>query len=148
MNVLLSTVSNSLQSKITLIMNTKYLFAVIVGLSLAACSSYAQESMTNFVGVGLALSVQNNSIRIVSVIANTSAADAHIQPGSYIKEVNGVSTDGMNIQECVDRIRGPETTTVALELADPANTTTNTVQLTREKITVPQPQESTPNPGP
>jgi C-terminal processing protease CtpA/Prc len=133
-------------------MSLKNILVTATGLLLAASISSAQDTQgtpdapppDTFVGVGLALSVQGNSILVMDVIANTSAAEAHVQPGSVIKEVNGVSTDGMKIKECVDRIRGPEGTTVALELATPTRDATNTVQLTREKIAVPHPPGSNP----
>lgn len=138
-------------------MNAKKIFVTTAGLLLAVYISYAQDAQnppdappasTNFVGVGLELGVGDNCIVVAGVLPNTSADQAHVQPGSTIKAVNGVSTDGMKIQECVNRIRGPESTTVALELANPTKTATNTVQLTRQMITVPAPPSPNPNPNP
>jgi C-terminal processing protease CtpA/Prc len=142
MNVFFALVSNGVNPEERQTMNVKKTFVTMASWLLAAYVSCAQDAPaapSSFVGVGVALSVQDNSYRIMSVIPDSPAAQAHLQPGSYIEMVNGVSTDGMKVPELLERIQGPEGSTVALELANPEKTATNTVVLTRETITVPTP---------
>jgi carboxyl-terminal processing protease len=94
-------------------------------------SSPAQERVT---GVGLALGVEADTITIMKVLPNTPASKAGLVPGLVIRTIDGTATDGKLLKECVDMLRGGVGTKVKLELVDTANSKTNTVELTRERI--------------
>jgi len=93
--------------------------------------SPAQERVT---GVGLALGVEADTITIMKVLPHTPASKAGLVPGLVIRTIDGTATDGKLLKECVDMLRGGVGTKVKLELVDTANSKTNTVELTRERI--------------
>jgi len=93
--------------------------------------SPAQERVT---GVGLALGVEDQAITIRKVLPRTPASKAGLVPGLVVRKIDGTTTEGKLLKECVDMLRGEVGTRVKLELVDPANSKTNTVELTRERI--------------
>lgn len=129
-------------------MKIRIALTAIAGLLLAG-TTYAQSS-NSFDGVGLLLGTSgtNHVIKVMQVVPNTSAAKAGLTRGLVVEKVDGTPTVGMKLRQCVDLIRGPEGTTVTLELVDPSNDTTNTVELTREKIVVPKMRRVSPSPAP
>lgn len=138
-------------------MKSGLLFATIVGLLLTACSKKvqrAQEAPRNLdaprsiVGVGLMLRQSpGRPLSIMDVIANTPASQAGLAPGLVVEKIDGTETEGMNLKQSAEMMRGPEGTAVTLEIIDPKNDTTNTMTLTREKIAIP-PARHAPAPGP
>jgi C-terminal processing protease CtpA/Prc len=93
--------------------------------------SHAQERVT---GVGVALGVEADTIKIMKVLTNTPASKAGLAPDLVVRKIDGTATDGKLLKECVDMLRGGLGTKVKLELVDTANSKTNTVKLTRERI--------------
>jgi carboxyl-terminal processing protease len=93
--------------------------------------SPAQERVT---GVGVALGVEADTIKIMKVLPHTPASKAGLVPGLVVRKIDGTATDGKLLKECVDMLRGGVGTKVKLELVDTANSKTNTVELTRERI--------------
>lgn len=93
--------------------------------------------LTEFVGVGLILRNDpgEHAVVIDHVMPNTPAAEAHITGGMIVSKVDDVSLDGKPLADCVNLIRGPSGTTMRLELVTPDHSQTNTVELTRRKIT-------------
>ncbi len=91
----------------------------------------------HFAGVGVVAGLHNGAIEIMQVLPNSPAAKAGLSPGLRLVKIDGVPTEGKPLKECVDMVRGVEGTKVNLELIDPANGTTNAVELTRENITLP-----------
>jgi C-terminal processing protease CtpA/Prc len=93
--------------------------------------SHAQERVT---GVGVALGVEANTVTILKVLPNTPASKAGLVPGLVVQKIDGTTTDGKLLKECVDMLRGAVGTKVKLELVDTTNSKTNTVELTRKRI--------------
>src|SRR6185503_17128815 len=87
------------------------------------------------VGIGAALRMDNRSrtLRIMNVFPGTPAERAGLTAGLIIHKVDDVLVAGLPLQECVNLIRGPIGSTVRLELIDPQQEETNTVELTRQK---------------
>lgn len=67
-------------------------------------------------GVGLQITVRDNQLRVVSAIQGTPAAEQDFKPGDVITHVNGESMAGLSVEECADKIRGPEGTPVRLSV--------------------------------
>lgn len=139
-------------------MKSALIFAAVVGLLLTGCSKHVQrvqETPRNIIGVGLMLrQSQGRPLSIMDIVSNTPASQAGLAPGLVIEKIDGTPTEGMNLKQCVDMMRGAEGSTVTLEVIDPKNDTTNSVTLTREKIALPpaRPRPATmpvsPAPGP
>jgi thiol-disulfide isomerase/thioredoxin len=90
------------------------------------------------VGVGIALGVDReiSGFKIMQVIPGGPAARAGLPAGLIVEKVDGVSLKGKNLNECVTLMRGAVGSKVTLQLVDPAEQTTNKVELTRERIVV------------
>jgi len=88
------------------------------------------------VGIGVALIFDQRlrALRIANVKLNSPASQAGIAPGVVIQKIDDVSTAGMGLQECVARLKGTNGSNVMLELVDPEQDLTNTVELTRQRI--------------
>ena len=107
------------------------MFAVMVSGLLLGNASQAQEHVT---GVGVALGVETNVVKIMKVFPNTPASKAGLSRGLIVQKIDGVATDGKHLKDWVERLRGAVGTKVKLELVDTAKGMTNKVELTREKI--------------
>ena len=90
------------------------------------------------VGIGAVLGFdkQMRVVRIMNVIPNSPASQAGLTTGLIIHKVDSVSLTGLRLEECVNLVRGHGGTTVRLELIDPDQEETNSVELTRQKIQV------------
>ena len=112
-------------------MKAKLTFLAMLSGLLLACASQAQESVT---GIGVALGVEDNTLKIMNVLPNTPASRAGLSRGLVIQKIDGATTDGKHLKDYADMLRGAAGTKVKLELVDTANNKTNTVELIREKI--------------
>jgi C-terminal processing protease CtpA/Prc len=94
--------------------------------------------ITEFVGVGLQLrnDAGGHAVVIDHVMPATPAAEAHISGGMIVSKVDDVSLEGKLLADCVNLIRGPVGSRMRLELVTPDHSQTNTVELTRRKITL------------
>jgi carboxyl-terminal processing protease len=64
--------------------------------------------------VTLELESSQTFVRVATIVAGASAAEAGVVSGMYIVSVDGVSTEGLDAQTVLARIRGPVGTTVRL----------------------------------
>src|SRR4030042_6334150 len=89
-----------------------------------------------FEGIGAYVGSEDGKITIIAPIPDTPAANAGIQPGDLILEVNGQSTADMSVTEVVLLIRGPQgtkgsRTVLHKDAAEPV-----TLEITRAKIQI------------
>lgn len=92
-----------------------------------------QEVSGEYYGVGMEITIKDGRVTVVTPFPGTPAYKAGIKPGDWIKEVDGVPTEGMSLEEVSSRIRGPEGTQVTLTVQHPDGTVEK-VTLTRAKI--------------
>jgi carboxyl-terminal processing protease len=92
----------------------------------------------DLVGVGLQLTTdpQTQALKIVAALPDSPAQHSQIQPGDQILKIDGQSTQGMTLEDAVQRIRGQANTSVTLTL-QPLQGETYEVTLTRAQIQVP-----------
>jgi carboxyl-terminal processing protease len=102
---------------------------------LAALRALAEPAI---VGVGLALGIDESTktVRIVKVMPNSPAASAGLSIGAIVSKIDGFTTQGKGLAECVRLIRGIEGTKVRLTLIDPAQNKATQVTLTRQNLVV------------
>lgn len=95
------------------------------------------SSTAELVGIGVKLRFDRptRTLRFESVFPNMPAAQAGLSPGLIVQQIDGVPTAGKSIDLCGYLIRGKAGTKVRLELVNPERTSTNTVELTRQKLT-------------
>lgn len=91
---------------------------------------YLERMSGTYSGVGMVVEMSDGLVTIVSTFDDSPAQLAGIRAGDIIVAVDGVSTNGQNLDEVVARIRGTEGTTVTLEMyrLAPSTTTTTAAQ--------------------
>ena len=80
---------------------------------------YANMQVENrgiFGGLGLDVTLEDGLLKVVAPIDDTPAARAGIKPGDFISAIDGTITEGMPLNEAVERMRGPADSTVTLTL--------------------------------
>ncbi len=88
-------------------------------------------------GIGAELVQKEEAIVVVAPIKGSPAQRAGLMPDDIIITVNGESTEGLNLNETVSRIRGPKGTTVTLEIARQKEVSLITMNIVRDEIHVP-----------
>jgi len=90
-------------------------------------------------GIGIALEIEpaTHAPRIAKVLPALALTHSNLVSGVIVQKVNGTSTDGKSLSECVFLTRGRVGTDVLLQLYDPASRLTNFVELTRKPFTWP-----------
>lgn len=74
------------------------------------------ETEGSFGGVGIVLGVKDKVLTVVSPIEGTPGDKAGIKSGDQIVKIEGKDTKDMALDEAVNKIRGPEGTTVTLTI--------------------------------
>ena len=90
----------------------------------------------NFVGIGIELKAENNTLLIVSVIPNSPASRAGIQDGDRILAVNGTSTENSSIDAAAGLLQGPKNSRLELSIDSPQQPPRN-ISLVRQHVEVP-----------
>ncbi len=72
----------------------------------------------NFVGLGIELETDENSLKILSVIPGGPAEEAGLKPGERIVRVEQAETDVADPEVAADLLRGPEHTYVSISLVN------------------------------
>jgi carboxyl-terminal processing protease len=81
------------------------------------------QTKGSFGGVGIEVTMENGLIKVISPIDNTPAAKAGIKAGDYIASINGESIQGLNLNDAIDRMRGPAGSKVTLTVLRPNDKT-------------------------
>ena len=90
----------------------------------------------NFVGLGIELKPETDSLKILSVIPGGPAADAGITAGDHIIGVAGQMTNVVAPDLAADMLRGPEKSSVSLTLRDVAGNE-RILRVERRRVDVP-----------
>jgi carboxyl-terminal processing protease len=59
---------------------------------------------------------QSRKLQIITTISNTPARRAGLQPRDLILAIDGIKTFGLGLTEAMEKLRGPEMTTVVLQI--------------------------------
>lgn len=97
-----------------------------------------QESTEGqFMGLGIEIGYRGGFIAIVTPIDGSPAIEAGLKAGDVILKIDGTSTQGMSTSESSTYMRGPEGTTVTLEIGRAGESQPFDVVVTRGVIDVP-----------
>ncbi|MFL6580838.1 MAG: S41 family peptidase [Burkholderiales bacterium] len=80
-------------------------------------SSYSelrQDNSGKFGGLGLEVGMDHGAARIVATIEDSPAFRAGLQPGDLITRMDGVSLEGLTLDQTIRRARGEPDTSIAL----------------------------------
>ena len=70
-----------------------------------------------FGGLGIEVTTEDGLIKVVTPIDGTPAADADIEPGDVVIEIDGKPVTGLNLRDAVDSMRGEPGTRIVLTIA-------------------------------
>lgn len=90
----------------------------------------------SFGGVGMEIDTKNGALVVVSPLKGTPAAEAGILTGDEIVAIDGKTTDGLPVDEAVQKIRGPVGTVVDLTIVRAGKQMD--IKVTRATIQVPE----------
>lgn len=90
----------------------------------------------NFTGVGIEVTMEHNTLKVISPIDGTPAKAAGIKSGDYIIAVNGKPIFDKPINEVVKLIRGKPGTKVTLTITNKTNKKPRDITLVRKKVTI------------
>ena len=82
----------------------------------AGYEAFQEVSSGHFFGIGLWMKDEEGQHRVVSVIQDSPAARAGIEPGDTILRINGGSVEGLTLEQVVQRVKGEAGTGVRLSL--------------------------------
>lgn len=87
-------------------------------------------------GVGMEIGIQDKKITVITPMAGTPAKFAGIRAGDIITGINGKKTEGMNLDEASQNLRGKIGTSVKLEITRPGLSAPLNITLIREEILI------------
>ena len=94
------------------------------------------DTRSRFNGLGIEVSIKSGLPTVVTPMEDTPAAKAGILSGDQILKINGVSTEKMDLQDAVNRLRGPAGGRVTLTILRPATKEVKDYTLERVEIKV------------
>jgi len=77
---------------------------------------FSSDLSGTFEGIGAEISIRNDELLIVTPLKGSPAEQAGLQPNDVITEIDGLSTDSMDLETAVSKIRGPQGSTVTLTI--------------------------------
>lgn len=89
---------------------------------------------SEFGGIGIQIANDDGQLQVISPMYGTPAYRAGVLAGDRILEIDGKSTDGLTLDEAVEKLKGSEGTSVALTITHVGKTAKEKVTLKREKI--------------
>ncbi len=72
------------------------------------------QTRGEFGGLGLEVTAENGYIKVISPIDDTPAARAGMKAGDLILSLDGLSVQGLSLNEAVDKMRGPANSRIKL----------------------------------
>jgi carboxyl-terminal processing protease len=106
-------------------------------LTPAQSKAMQSELSGSIAGIGVVLSADTTTFKIVRVVTGSPAAAGGIKPGDVITAVDGTSTSTMTLDDLTSKIRGTAGTTVTISVLHLGSTSPIDVTMTRANISVP-----------
>lgn len=98
--------------------------------------NFKQVLAGQFQGIGAELGLKNKQIIVVAPLDGSPAQKAGVKPGDAIVKVNDQVTFGWNLNQAVEKIRGPKGTTVKLSIVKKQGEAPVEIKIVRDTITV------------
>jgi carboxyl-terminal processing protease len=106
-------------------------------LTPAQSKAMQSELSGSIAGIGVVLSADTTTFKIVRVVTGSPAAAGGIKPGDVITAVDGASTSTMTLDDLTSKIRGTAGTKVTISVLHLGSTSSVDVTMTRANISVP-----------
>jgi len=94
------------------------------------------QTRGEFGGLGLEVTQEDGLVKVVTPIDDTPAAHAGIKTGDFISAIDGISIQGMPLNDAVEKMRGPENSKVTLTVLRQGEKKPLEITLTRAVIRV------------
>ena len=98
---------------------------------------FEEEISGNFGGVGMEVGLRDGVVTVIAPLPNTPAEAAGLLPSDSVVKIDDESTEGMSIDDAVQRIRGEKGTDVALTIYREGDLEFKEVIITRDTINIP-----------
>lgn len=95
---------------------------------------FMSDLESTFTGIGAEVTQKNGILTIVSPIKDSPAEKAGLKPNDQIMKIDGKSTEGLSLNQAIEKIRGPKGTKVSLEIMRPGDKNTFTISVERDEI--------------
>jgi len=92
-------------------------------------------------GIGAELTMRNEQVVVVVPLKGSPAEEAGLEPEDVILKVDDVDIAGETLNQVVDRIRGPQGTSVTLTILREGENDLLTLSILRARITIPSTQQ-------
>src|SRR3989344_7640114 len=98
---------------------------------------FEEDVNGRFGGIGAEIGIRNNQLVIIAPLKNTPAERAGLKAGDKILAIDGKGTEGLEVSEAVQKIRGEEGTDVVLTILRENWDAAKDIKITRAKIEIP-----------
>jgi carboxyl-terminal processing protease len=75
-----------------------------------------EKQQTTYYGLGILVGERDGHLTVISPLEGTPGARLGIQPGDIISSIEGEPTDGLSLDDAVQRLKGPKGTQVRITL--------------------------------
>jgi carboxyl-terminal processing protease len=99
-------------------------------------TNFKQDMSGQFSGIGAELGLKGKQIIVIAPLTGSPAEKAGIKPGDAILGVDGVSIAGWDLNQAVDKIKGPKGTQVSLTILHKDGNAPQEIKIIRDTITV------------
>jgi carboxyl-terminal processing protease len=106
-------------------------------LTAAQNAAMQSELSGSFAGIGVVLSADTSTFKIVRVISGSPAAIGGVKAGDQITAIGGVSTSTMTVDDLTAKIRGAAGSTVTISVLHLGAAASVDITMTRATIAVP-----------
>ena len=90
----------------------------------------------NYGGLGLSVTMEDGTVKVITPTEDTPAARAGIKAGDYITHIDGELLYGLELDEAVEKMRGAPGSRIGLTIVRPGKDKPFDVSLVRERITL------------
>ena len=97
---------------------------------------FTEDLSGSFEGIGAEIGIKKDILTIVAPLPDMPAESAGLRAGDQVLAINGESTQGMNIDTAVSKIRGPKGETVVLSVYREGFDEIKDISIVRDKIVV------------
>lgn len=98
---------------------------------------FGDDMSGQFEGVGMEIAVKSEVLTVVTPLKGTPAEKAGIKSGDHILKIDGVSTQGLEVDAAIKKIRGRKGTQVTLTMLRQGWVEAREIKVTRDVISVP-----------
>lgn len=100
-------------------------------------ADFTEDISGNFSGIGMEVGIKEKVITVISPLPDTPAEKAGLLPGDLVVKINNESTEGMSIDDAVNKIRGEKGTEVTLSIFREGQLEIKDYTIVRDTINIP-----------